>query len=80
MNHGQTFARAACSQPPRWPSCKASISRAAAPGFNSRFLQGEFSGSGDPSDLKIGTPEATLPDAWCYRVSAVTGLPGFSIL
>ena len=27
------------------------------------------------SDLKIGTPVATLPGAWCYRVSAGTGWP-----
>ena len=33
-----------------------------------------------PSDLKIGTPVATLPGAWRYRVSAGTGRPGVSIL
>ena len=32
------------------------------------------------SDLKIGTPVATLPGAWRYRVSAGTGWPGVSIL
>ena len=32
------------------------------------------------SDLKIGTPVATLPGAWHYRVSAGTGRPGVSIL
>ena len=31
-------------------------------------------------DLKIGTPVATLPGAWRYRVSAGTGRPGVSIL
>ena len=31
-------------------------------------------------DLKIGTPAATLPGAWRYRVSAGTGRPGVSIL
>ena len=39
-----------------------------------------FSGSSHTSDLKIGTPVATLPGAWCYRVSAGTGWPGVSIL
>ena len=41
---------------------------------------GIFSGSSHTSDLKIGTPVATLPDAWCYRVSAGTGWPSVSIL
>ena len=39
-----------------------------------------ISGSSHTSDLKIGTPVATLPDAWRYRVSAGTGRPGVSIL
>ena len=38
------------------------------------------SGSSHTSDLKIGTPVATLPGAWRYRVSAGTGRPGVSIL
>ena len=37
-------------------------------------------GSNHTSDLKIGTPVATLPGAWRYRVSAGTGRPGVSIL
>ena len=41
---------------------------------------GIFSGSSHTSDLKIGTPEATLPGASRYRVSAGTGRPGVSIL
>ena len=41
---------------------------------------GIFSGSSHTSDLKIGTPVATLPGAWHYRVSAGTGRPGVSIL
>ena len=45
---------------------KASASRAVDPGFESR--------------LKIGTPVATLPCAWRYRVSSETGWPGVSIL
>ena len=41
---------------------------------------GIFSGSSHTSDLKIGTPVATLPGAWHYRVSTETGWPGVSIL
>ena len=41
---------------------------------------GIFFGSSYSSDLKIGTPVATLPGAWRYRVSAGTGQPGVSIL
>ena len=36
--------------------------------------------SSHTSDLKIGTPVASLPGAWHYRVSAETGRPGVSIL
>ena len=39
-----------------------------------------FLGSIHTSDFKIGTPVATLPGAWRYRVSAGTGWPGVSIL
>ena len=39
-----------------------------------------FSGLSHTSDLKIGTPVATLPGAWRYRVSTGTGQPGVSIL
>ena len=41
---------------------------------------GIFSGSSHTSDSKIGTPVATLPGAWPYRVSGGTGRPGVSIL
>ena len=41
---------------------------------------GIFWGSSHTSDLKIGTPMATLTGAWCYRVSAGTSRPGASIL
>ena len=41
---------------------------------------GFFSGSNHTRDSKIGTPVATLPGAWRYRVSAGTGRPGVSIL
>ena len=37
-------------------------------------------GSSHTRDLKIGTPVATLPGVWHYRVSAGTGRPGVSIL
>ena len=40
---------------------------------------GIFSGSSHTSDSKIGTPVATLPGAWRYRVSTGTGRPGVSI-
>ena len=58
---------------------KASASGAEDPGFESR-LRRDFSGSSHTSDLKIGTPVATLPGAWRYKVGAGTGLPGVSIL
>ena len=58
---------------------KASASRAEDSGLESR-LRRDFSGSSHTSDLKIGTPVATLPGAWRYRVSAGTGWPGVSIL
>ena len=54
---------------------KSSASRAEDPGFESGF-----SGSSHTSDFKIGTPVATLPGAWRYRVSTGIGLPGVSIL
>ena len=40
---------------------------------------GIFPGSSHTSDFKIGTPVATLPVAWRYRVSTGTGRPGVSI-
>ena len=49
------------------------------PGSNPA-CDGIFSGSSHTSDLKIGTPVATLPGAWRYRVSAGTGRLGVSIL
>ena len=57
---------------------KSSASRAEDPKFESR-LRRDFSGSSHSSDLNIGTPVATLPGAWHYRVSAGTGRPGVSI-
>ena len=58
---------------------KASASRAEDPGFQSRLWR-DFSGSSHTSDLKIGTPVATLPGAWRYRVSAGTSWPSVSML
>ena len=58
---------------------KASASGAEDPGFKSR-LRRDFSGSNHTSDLKIGTPVATLPGAWHYRVSTGTGRLGVSTL
>ena len=49
------------------------------PGSNP-VCAGIFSGSSHISDLNIGTPVATLPGAWPYRVSAGTGRPGVCIL
>ena len=66
-------------RPPRWPCGKASASRAEDPGFESR-LRRDFSGSSHTSDFKIGTPVATPPGAWRYRVSTGTGRPDVSIL
>ena len=41
---------------------------------------GIFWGLSHTCDLNIGTPVATLPGAWRYRVIAGTGRPGVSIL
>ena len=49
------------------------------PGSNPAW-DGIFPGSSHTSDLKIGTPVATLPGAWRHRVGAGTGWPGVSIL
>ena len=59
---------------------KVSTSRSEDPGSDSHLRHGDVSWSCDTSDLKIGTPVATLPGALCYRVSAGTGCPGVSIL
>ena len=58
---------------------KVFASRAEAPGFES-LLRWDFSGSSHTSDSKIGTPVATQPGAWHYRVSTGTGRPCVSIL
>ena len=56
---------------------KASDSRTADPGFDSR-LRRDHSRSSRTSDLKVGTPVATLPGAWRHRVSTRNGWPGVS--
>ena len=66
-------------RPPRWPSGKASASRAEDPGCES-CLRWDFFGASHTSDSKIGTPVATLPGTWRYRVSAGTGRPSVNIL
>ena len=58
---------------------KGSATGAEDPGFESH-LRRDFSGSSHTSDFKIGTPVATLPGAWRYRVSVGTGGPGVSRL
>ena len=58
---------------------KASASGAEDPAFESRVWR-DFSGSTHTSAFKIDIPVATLPGAWCYRVSTGTGRPGVSIL
>ena len=58
----------------------ACASKAEDLGFDFHLSRGNFSWSGHTSDLKIGTPVATLPGAWRYRVSAGTGWPGVSVL
>ena len=58
---------------------KTSASGAEDPRFETR-LRRDFSESSHTSDLKIGTPVATLSGAWRYRVSAGTSRPGVSIL
>ena len=55
-------------------------SKATDPGVDSCFLCGDFPGSNHTSELNIGAPVATLPGAWCYRVSAETGWLGISRL
>ena len=58
---------------------KALALRAEDPGFDSRLRRGDFSWSSHTSDLKIGTPVATLPSTWRNRISAGTGWPDVSM-
>ena len=58
---------------------KASAPRVEDLGFKS-CLCWDFSGLRHTSDSRIGTPVATMPGAWRYRVSAGTGWPSIYIL
>ena len=57
-----------------------SVWRAADEGKIPAFTVDLFSRSSHTTDLKLGTSAATLPGAWCYRVSAGTGWSGVNIL
>ena len=59
---------------------RSSASMIPAPGFDSRLRRGSLSWPSHTSDLRIGTPVATLPGARQCRVSTGTGRPGVSIL
>ena len=59
---------------------KASASRSKDPGFESRFLQGKFSGSSHATVTWSGTPVVSLSGAWRCRVSARSGWHRVSIL
>ena len=58
-----------------WPNGKVSASRVADLGSIPAFAVGSCSKSSHTSDLKTGTPVATLPGTKRYRVSAGTGWP-----
>ena len=58
---------------------KVSAPSAEDPGFESCLRQ-IFFGSSHTSDFKMGTPVATLPGTWHYRVSTGTGRPVINIL
>ena len=49
-------------------------------GFDSHFRHRPFSKLSHASDLNIVSPVATLPGAWLYRVSVLTGWPIASTL
>ena len=66
--------------PPRWPSGSGVRLESGRSRVRIPLARGFFSGSSHTSDLKIGTPVATLPGAWRYRVTAGTGWPGVSVL
>ena len=65
--------------PPRWPSGKATGSRATDLGSIHVFAVDLVSRSNHINNLKGSSPVTTLPDAWRYRVSAGTAWPGVSI-
>ena len=66
--------------PPRDPEFESRLRRDFSGGGGVGGGGGGGGGGSHTSDLKIGTPMATMPGAWRYRVSAGTGWPGVSIL
>ena len=64
-----------CDYLPSRPTAVASTSTAGDPSTTPRFLLSIYT-----SDWKIDMLEATLPDAWQYKVTAGTGRPGVGIL
>ena len=65
---------------PRWPSGQGVRLGSGRSRVRIQLAAGLFSGSSHTSDLKTGTPVATLLGAWCCRVIAGTGWPGFIML
>ena len=63
------------SVPPHWPIGQGIRLESCRPGFDS-LLHQDFSGLSHTSDLKIGTPVATLPAAWHYTMGSALGLSG----
>ena len=59
---------------------KGSASRAADLGSNPSFHSRLFPGGVIPETTKAGTPVATLPNVWRYRVSDGAGWLSVSIL
>ena len=78
LRHGHGEECFSCTRPPRWPVRRSPRERK-IPGSNPTCT-GIFSGSSHTSDLKIGTPVATLTGVWRYRVSIGSGRPGVSML
>ena len=65
---------------PCWHSGKGVYLTHSSPGFDSHWCHESFARSSHTSDLKTGTPVATMPGAWHYRVSAGAGWPFVSLL
>ena len=72
--------KAVCNRPPRWPSGWGVRLESGRSQCSNPACGGIFPVSSHTSDLKIGTPVATLPGAWLYMVSIGTGCSGVSIL
>ena len=78
MESGRQDDAALRKLPPHWPSGEGVHLGTEDLGFEP-CLHEDFSWSSHTSDFSIGTPVATLPGAWHYRVSAATGQPSVSI-